>query len=61
MNIYNQIAEMVKKTLTPQQIVKFLPVILELVGIALNKGQGKLTPESAIAIQDELEKLRNRK
>lgn len=57
--MYVKIAGMLKDNLTPAQIIKFLPVILETVTMVTSKENKRFSPESAIKIQTLIEKLRN--
>ena len=59
MNLFNQISGIVGTLLSPEQLVKLLPAVLNLSSVLMSQGHDHLTPETIIFLQVEIEKLRN--
>lgn len=56
--IYAELASLFTKLLSPSELIKMLPIILNLTQIVMTKGEGRLSPETALFIQTEIEKAR---
>jgi hypothetical protein len=59
MDIIAQISETLTNYLSPVELFHMLPKVLNIVNVVLSKGEKQLSPESAIWIQVEIEKLRS--
>lgn len=57
--VYLEIANMLRKALSSEDIVKYLPLILEAVTLATSDENERLSPESAMKIQELIERVRN--
>jgi len=59
-NVYTELSALFTGLLKPDQLVKLLPLILNLTTIIVNKGEDRLSTESALYIQTQIEAARRR-